>query len=474
MRVLVGIINHGTKNDVHLAKVLDVLRPMPWDVDIVVFSDREKDLGEDVELRVGVPKLGPLYLPLMNRRLFADRRGEYDVYIAAEDDTLITERHVQAFVEASRVCDERTVPGFLRYEHWPPDNRMYVDSLHRYFCWDPFSTFRRGEWMFAEVTNVQAAVYMLTRTHLEQALASGQFDAVYQPSRLHGLLEAASSQVFESCGLRKVVPINRIDDFLMHHMPNRFHEWRMGLPRSRFDAQLEALAEIIQGRRKPQRLLDVHTRLNRWWWDKCYDEPSRDDLLHAAGDSPADILWLGASGSDAEEALIARGHRLTGIPLDSVVAKVAESQGSEVTPADFDEALAALEGRTFDVIFAVNMLERLTDPVDMLNRLRPLLGARGRLIFVVPNFDRWWSWPHDERRLTDATDLPLPWTYEQTGLHFTTTALVNEWLTAAALNSTLHYPRPDRYRRFDLPTLGRLRRKMAYEIFGVASPSAPD
>ncbi len=470
MRVLAGIINHGTKNDVHLASVLDGWRQVRcrYDVDIVVLTNRPKFLGDDVEVRVESPEAGPLFLPLMPRRLFAERRGLYDVYVASEDDTPVTAQNIDAFVHASAACDVDIVPGFLRFEHWPPHGEMFIDTLHRYFSWDPFSTRQCGEWMFAEATNLASAVYMLSQDHLERAIASGRFEEIHRPTRLYDTLEAASTHVFEHCGLRKVVSINRIDDFLIHHLANRFHEWRMGLPLTRLRTQLEALDEIHCGRRQPEKLVDVHARLCKPWWDKCYDEPSRHDLLAEAGPGPADVLWLGASGSEAEVALLERGHRLTGIPLDSVVSKVAEQQGTRVTPADIDEGLAALEGQSFDVIYAVHMFERLPDPIGILKSLGRLLAPGGRLVCVVPNFDRWWRWPHDNRRLSQAAPYGCPWTFEQTGLHFTTSSLVRQWLQAAGMGVSLRYPRPDQYRRYDILTFGRLRRRMAYDIIAVA------
>ncbi len=468
MRVLASIINHGTQNDRHLRRLLDAYRRMTCDVDLVVHTNRAKHLGSDVEVRVEVPAEGPRYLPLMPRRLFVERADEYDVYIASEDDTLVTERHVRAFVEASQHSGPTAVPGFLRFEEWPPEQEIYIDMLHRYFGWDPFSTYQSGEWMFAEVTNVHSAVYLLTRAHLAVGIASGRFEEIHRPTREYATLEAASTHVFENCGLRKVVPINRLDDFLIHHLPNKFHAWRMGLAASRLEAQRQALVEIVEGTRAPRQLIDVQTRLRETWWDKCFDEPVRDDLRQAAEPAPADLFWLGASGSDAEEALLAQGHRMTSLPLDSVVANVAEQQGATVTPADLDEGLAAVEGQSFDVVFAVSMLERLPDPVGLLQRLGGLLRPDGQLVFIVPNMDRWWGWPHDSRRLSDVAPVGRPWTFEETGLHFTTSQRVCSWFAEAGMTVSLTYPRPDGYRRYDWPTLGLLRHRMAEHISGVA------
>jgi len=125
MRILVAITNFGWKNMDHLAKLIKEYNSMSYHVDIVVFSNVPKDLGPDVEVRVGLPTRNPWSLPFGWKDLFKERRDNYDVFIYSEDDTLITQSHVEAFFRSSEELPEDKIAGFLRYE---------VDSEGNKFC----------------------------------------------------------------------------------------------------------------------------------------------------------------------------------------------------------------------------------------------------------------------------------------------------------------------------------------------------
>ncbi len=468
MKLLVGIVNFGTKNDEYLKRVLENLRAIPIEKDIVVFVDKPKSLGSDIEVRVGVPPEGPLFMPVLPRRLFQEKAGQYDVYINLEDDTPIEERHVRAFVSASESCDANTVPGFLRWEYWP-DGTVHVDTLHRNFSWLPSSPTRVGQWVFAELSNLQAAVMMLTQPQLERAMASPHFDDRFQPTRLFQLIERASAQLFQECGLKRVIPVSHIDDFLFPHLANRFHLHRIGLLRARFDEQIQALIKSADNKRACQTLVEPFTKLAKPQWDKNFDEfDTRAFLSHL--EAPAkDVLWIGASGSDAERAVVELGHRMTGIPLDSVVAASALGIGMQVTSASFDGAFAELDGRAFDAIIAVNMLERLADPVASLRMMRKLLRSGGKIISSVPNFDRLWRFPNAEATMENQTGFSKPWDYSETGIHYTTKQSVKSWFDAADLRAKVECRLADGCRRYHLLTLGLLKHKFSDTLVVVAT-----
>ena len=55
LRLLVAIASYGTSNDRYLARLIAEYRSMPCQVDIVVFSNVQKNLGTEVEVVVGLP-----------------------------------------------------------------------------------------------------------------------------------------------------------------------------------------------------------------------------------------------------------------------------------------------------------------------------------------------------------------------------------------------------------------------------------
>ena len=117
MKILIAIANYGTKNARYLEKVLDEYRSMTrFPLDIVVLSNIPKDLGPGVEVIVGLPTKDPWSLPFGHKALFAERMQQYDLFIYSEDDTLITERNIDAFITMTKILPEKYIAGFLRYE----------------------------------------------------------------------------------------------------------------------------------------------------------------------------------------------------------------------------------------------------------------------------------------------------------------------------------------------------------------------
>src|SRR5208337_2056619 len=98
MKILVAIANFGTMNDKYLHQVIGEYRSMSHQVDIVVFSNLQKDFGQDATcLAVDMRGSDPWSLPFAHKRIMADRIDKFDLFIYSEDDTLITERNIAAF-----------------------------------------------------------------------------------------------------------------------------------------------------------------------------------------------------------------------------------------------------------------------------------------------------------------------------------------------------------------------------------------
>jgi hypothetical protein len=97
-RKLVAIASYGTSNESYLQKLLHEYRSMPFDVDVVVISNIEKKLGLDVGCIAGLPTKNPWSLPFAYKALFAERRNRYDLFIYSEDNILITEKNIRAFL----------------------------------------------------------------------------------------------------------------------------------------------------------------------------------------------------------------------------------------------------------------------------------------------------------------------------------------------------------------------------------------
>ncbi len=211
---------------------------MSFDVDILVLSNIPKALKHGAELIVIPAGRDPRTLPFAHKALFADRMNDYDLFLYSEDDVLVTERNIHAFICAGRSLGEREIPGFLRFEEGPQE-RNFPD-IHGRFRWDPGSVTRRGDSAWAFLTNEHSGCYLLTREHLRRALASGGY-LVGPHQGKYDLLCTAATDPYTQCGFRKLLCISRIDDFLVHHLSNKYSGTKFGIGETRFRAQIEAL-----------------------------------------------------------------------------------------------------------------------------------------------------------------------------------------------------------------------------------------
>ena len=79
-------------------------------MDIVVLSNIKKDVGQETELLVGMPNKDPWSLPFAHKQVFADRLNNYDLFLYSEDDVLVTEKNIRAFLRAVDVLPENEIP----------------------------------------------------------------------------------------------------------------------------------------------------------------------------------------------------------------------------------------------------------------------------------------------------------------------------------------------------------------------------
>src|SRR5437879_3643695 len=105
-RILVAIASYGTSHDRYLLQLVNQYRTMPFRVSIFVLSNIRKEVASGVELVVGLPTKNPWSLPFGHKKIFSDRLNEYDIFIYSEDDILITEKNIRAFLEVSAVLPE--------------------------------------------------------------------------------------------------------------------------------------------------------------------------------------------------------------------------------------------------------------------------------------------------------------------------------------------------------------------------------
>lgn len=220
MKILVAIANYGTKNAAYAKRLIAEYRSMSFAVDVVVLCEASKGFGSDVAELVGLPTKDPWSLPFAHRKLFVENAANYDLFIYTEDDTLIREDNIRAFLRASEKLPEDLLPGFIRYEIYPNGSRNYPE-IHGPFHWEPGSVASFGEYVYADLSNDHSACYMLTRQQLKRAIHSGGF-AVSPHSGRYDLLCTAATDPYTQCSFSRVICLSHLPEFELHHLPNAY------------------------------------------------------------------------------------------------------------------------------------------------------------------------------------------------------------------------------------------------------------
>lgn len=384
LRLLVAIASFGNKNLGFLKQLVRQYQNMSMNVDVVVFSEGHKDLPPNVKIVVGLPSKNPWSLPFAHKAYFAKNCDQYDLFIYTEDDMAVTEENIRAFLRITPQLNPDEIAGYLRYECDSSGMRSLPDA-HGTFHWKADSVRRRGTDMIAEFTNEHTGFYILTQNQLRRAITSGGFLTKPYEER-YGMLETAATDPYTRCGFRKVICISALEDFLIHHMPNRY-VGQLGIPFGAFEEQIETLMKIGDGKHPASSLCKVESKLGRGRWSKSYDEKSNKELLKLVPGGAKTILSIGCGQGAIENNLQQRGATVTAMPLDSVIGAAAGRLGIEVLYGTWDECLKILDGRRFDCVLVTNLLHLLLNPRIALEQCSRFVREGGTLVASGPNFN---------------------------------------------------------------------------------------
>ncbi|RFB81081.1 class I SAM-dependent methyltransferase [Methylovirgula sp. 4M-Z18] len=420
LRVLVAIASYGTSNDRFLERIIREYRSMSFDIDIVVLSNIYKS-APGVECLVGLPAKNPWSLPFGHKKLFVDRRDDYDLFIYSEDDILIAEPSLRAWLEVTTSLEEDEIAGFLRVEFGGDGARSYPD-VHGHFHWTPLSVRRRGDYTLAHFTNEHAACYVLSRTQLKKVLESGGFDVAPHEGR-YDLLCTAATDPYTQCGLTKLIPVSHLDLFTVHHMSNRY-VGKMGVTAEEFSHQTNALLHIAGNGSQAKPLLPTETRLWRGAYSKDYYEPVDEQVTARIPKTARNILSIGCAAGATERWIAKdRGLHVVAIPLDPIIAGGAEADGVEMI---YDEIACVVSrcNERFDCVLCLNVLHLAPRPQQLLSLSHALMDPNATLIVQTPNM---MSLRALWRRFRNGSRLPLLNDYKSTGMHFSSARTIRNW-----------------------------------------------
>ena len=396
MKILVAIASYGTKNRHHLECLLAEYSGMAFDIDIVVLSEAPKNLDPGIEVRVGLSIPNPYSLPFAHRALFAERADQYDLFIYTEDDTLITERNIHAFMQASEQVASNELPGFLRAES-AADGSLIFECMHSAYRWLPGSVCHRQGVRFAEFSNAHAACTLLTRDQLGLAIKSGGFVVEPHEGR-YRVLETAATDAYTQCGFRKLIRIEGLRDFVVLHLANKYvGQW--GMREADVELQLQAMCDIESQVGSTGSLLLPESPVpgGKWWKDLYATEDFAVKSL--VPDHSRNILVIGVGNGEAEAQLLSSDRRVTVMPIDPIFARCCEARNLVVLGGGFDDP--GLQAMSFDCVILPNVLQLVNNPEELLQRVSGLLSPGGSVVCSIPSLpDK--SRPNRLRRKTPA------------------------------------------------------------------------
>jgi len=425
--VLVGIASHGTAQDHFLARVVSEYRKLDLPCRIVVLSNIEKRV-EGAEVLVGVPTRDPYSLPFAHRSLFADNLNNFDLFIYAEDDTLLTQRNVDAFLDLQRNLGDLEILGFMRSET-SADGTDYIVSVNHHFRWLPDTVVQRGSGLFAEFSNQHSGCFMATRRHLAHAIDSGGF-LVPPRSRMYGMLETAASDIYTQCGLRRLISLSRVDDFIVPHLANKYYS-RMGIPAEQLRGQVRALSQLHTDKRTwTGSLFTPQTKAPGFRWSKVLYGGPDTAILDAIPASTRRVLSVGATSGGDEARLTEKGVDVAAAPLDTIFGSMLKRRGIRTVEGSLAGVAQQLTGEKFDAILLADVLHLADDPVDWLQKLRSLLSSDGVVVGAVPVIPNLLSCLRD---LRDGRTSPFLPSYAKHGVRVVSTRRLRGWCRASGL-----------------------------------------
>jgi len=424
--IFIAIASYGTAQDHYLERLLAEYRKLRMVSRVVVLSNQYKTV-RGAEVVVGLPSSDPYSLPFAHRRLFAENAEKYDLFVYTEDDTFLTEKHIDSFLTMQAKLEKNEILGFIRSET-SPEGKKYITSIHHHFRWLPDTVVNRDGEIFAQLSNQHSGCFIATREHLSRAITSGGF-LVEPRSWVYGMLETAATDIYTQCGLRRILCLSRIQEFIVPHLANKYFS-QMGIPSEELAIQAKTLSDLYQHGDWSGSLFNPQTKAPGFRWSKnLYDEPD-EELLRAVPPSAKNVLSVGSGSGENEDRLRKNGIDVCAVPVDAVFGEALKRRGIRTVEGSLDKVIERMEGEKFDVVLMSGMLHLVDNPVNWLKKLSGLLPPEGFLIADASNTSALLPLLRDWR---DGQGRPYSPDHKSSGAHFVNAKRLRSWCRSSGL-----------------------------------------
>lgn len=233
LKVMLCIPHYGSSNRTYLLNCLREYNSYKkYKIDCYLDVTDSIELSEYNNMKIFVSrhdKSVGMELTLKHREKMVSKLNDYDVFLYAEDDILITEDNIDSWLAIQGTLPNSFICGFLRYEQ--KENNPYkflfdthpTHSVHRYGK-ETMEIFKSGFLIdgkkYLEPYNIHQGCYILKKEMLSSVINSGKY--LENGNHYVGILEGAASNVFYKCGLIRVLPAKGIQKLLVHHSCNKY------------------------------------------------------------------------------------------------------------------------------------------------------------------------------------------------------------------------------------------------------------
>ena len=215
--VLAVLVNYGEDQLQYLEQVINELKSFQkYNVSIVVNSNIPLDIN-GIDL-VNVIQLDNYQLlPLTCRQVIWDHKDDFDVFLFGENDHLFKEHHINNYLKYTSILPKDRIAGLIQYEE--NQTGKYYPAYHVYYDWDYNSVEEYDGLKFAHFTNLHQATFILTQNQLLEIGSKFDFTQFFDHSH-YSVKCKVNTDIYQFCGLQKVICISEFEDNLIHHLPN--------------------------------------------------------------------------------------------------------------------------------------------------------------------------------------------------------------------------------------------------------------
>jgi hypothetical protein len=218
--ILAVLVNYGETQLQYLQQVVTSLKSFKkYNVTIIVNSNISLNHIKGID-HVNVIELNDYQLlPLTCKQVIWHYRNEFDIFLFGENDHLFEEHHIDKYLQYNKILPKDRITGLIQYEK--DETGRYYPAYHAHYDWDYDSVEEYEGLKFAHFTNIHQATFILTQAQLLHIGNMYDFTQFFGQSH-YSVKCKVNTDIYQFCGMKKIICISEFEDNLIHHLPNRY------------------------------------------------------------------------------------------------------------------------------------------------------------------------------------------------------------------------------------------------------------